>query len=504
MLPKTLVGIVGAVFLFGFAVFVHELGHFTVAKMLGVGVKKFAIGFGPKIWAVVWHGTEYSLRWIPVGGFVALKGMIEGLDDEPKEESSKESATREPARAEPAKPAPAKKEGGAGITEDLDALRDRHPLARIAVFAAGVTCNFLTAVFLIGFMAWRGVPVEKPWPNRLYEVPEGSRLYELGWRGGDRIVQAAGRPVRTWDDVASATQSVFKEKELATTVTFLVVRDERTISLLLPQGISDKDCADFEPPLPAIVGAAIPQSGAATARLVKDDYEPGETIGSFPTWEEMPQTPLREGDRIVAIEDTPVTVWQEMNAEIRKRPNQAVLLTVERTSDGRKHRMRLLTVLESTDEKPPQGRLGIIMGIEFTGEREREPFVTAFALAPIRTVRKARAYVVLTVDFFREMGWKETKRNLGGPLKIGQIAYQSARKGLDHYLSLFAVISLMLAIFNLLPIPVLDGGYILITLIETAIRRPIPERVLIPILTTFMLFFIMFMGWVSINDIINW
>jgi regulator of sigma E protease len=82
-----LIGVLGALFLFGFAVLVHEFGHFVVAKLSGVGVTKFAIGFGPKIFAFTWRGTEYSVRWIPLGGFVALKGMIEGIEEgegEPK------------------------------------------------------------------------------------------------------------------------------------------------------------------------------------------------------------------------------------------------------------------------------------------------------------------------------------------------------------------------------------------------------------------------------------
>ena len=509
LLPKTVVGIAGAVFLFGFAVFVHELGHFLTAKFFGVGVSKFAIGFGPKIWAFVWRGTEYSLRWIPVGGFVALKGMIQGIDDE--EETGKPSPPPDTGETKENQPAldngtPAAVKEKESITQDLDALRDRHPLIRIAVFAAGVTCNFLTAVFIVGLIAWIGRPVEKPWPNTLYEVPATSPLYQLGWRAGDRVVEVGGKPVNDWLEIAQELTPKAKDSQLVTTETLTVERNGRRLALSLPSQVPFSSLLDqgFDPPRPALVGAAQPGMAAASARLVKDNYVQGEEIRPMPTWEEMPKKPLRGGDRIVEVENVPIAFWQDMNKQIRSRPGRAVFLTIERGSNDRKRLMRLMAVIETTEDKPPVGRLGIMAGPELTGERDHESFFKAFGLAPKRTFDMAVLVIKSQVDFIRKATWKETKRSLGGPLMIGKMAYQSAQRGWDEYLSLFMIISLVLAIMNLLPIPVLDGGYIFITLVEVVIRRPVPERILIPILTSFMVLIITAMGYLFLNDILNW
>ncbi|NQU44417.1 site-2 protease family protein, partial [bacterium] len=296
---SSLIGILAAVFLFGFAIFVHELGHFVVAKLSGVGVNKFAIGFGPVIWRFVKGETEYSIRWIPLGGFVALKGMIEGMDEEEDDD-------------QPGKPKPeteAKKPSS--MTEDLDALRSKPAWVRIAVFASGVTCNYLTAIVLMAFLLWHGQPEPEPLPNRLQEIPADTVWYDLGYRSGDEIVgvnresvslvgqiltpesesgstNVLTEPIESWKDLIEQIYLATRRSDTGTSPTLFVQVDRNGQLLTLPLPIGyflNEDKAEyFQPPLPAYVGGVYPASPAHRARLVERNYHLGEKA-TFPPWD---------------------------------------------------------------------------------------------------------------------------------------------------------------------------------------------------------------------------
>jgi regulator of sigma E protease len=516
---SNIVGVVGAVFLFGFAVFVHELGHFIVAKLVGVAVPKFALGFGPKLWSVNRGGTEYSLRAFPLGGFVALGGAP--TDPQPASEESSGKKSDEERM----------------LTEDLHALRSKPAWARIAVFSAGVTFNFLTAIVLVAFILWYGMPIAKPLPNVIEKVPEDSRMYRLGWRSGDRIVSVKQgvlttdtlqmdirQPLPNWNSVYTAMDDLFPNKEVSnsqivefvkkkifkvkpnaedsvTTWTFTVLRNAdmenaKAVRLLLPPELDP----NFMSPTPAYVGEIFPGSPAHRARMVKDHYTPGAKVIPMPTWEQMPRCPLQNGDTILAVNDEPVATWSELTKKLRARPNEPIYLTVSRPGDT----VLLATMLETDPMKPEDGRLGIIGGIPMTGERERMPLGKALKECVPNTFLFADRIVFMTIKFMVEQPWKEVKRNLGGPMVIGIMAYKTAKRGLVDYVNLFISISIVLAFMNILPIPVLDGGYIMITIVEAIIRRPVPDRVLKPILVGFTTMFFMLFVFFFYNDFMNW
>jgi len=535
------IGVLGVVFLIGFAIFIHELGHFLAAKWNGVGVKKFAVGFGPVIWSFEHGGTEYSIRWIPLGGFVALKGgMIEGMEDEPTPAVAAGAGKAAPSGpGKPEEPPPPAAKEKVSLTEDLDALRNKPAHVRIFVFVAGVTMNFLTAVVLMACLLWYGIPKYVDHPNTLAEVPADSQWHTLGWRSGDRILEIKKKglsalssiladtgtrvgeevlqPLGTWDQVKSAVDEAFesysdgapgdaKGRAELSTLTLRAVVERKEKRLLLPIPIAllrdSKESEVFSPPLEPYVAMAVPASPAHRARLVKANYIPGETIRPFPTWEAMQSCPIEPNDRIVEIGDTPVSSWQEMTRLISGTTDPAILITVERGKE--KHLLRLMVNLEKSDTNPRFSQLGILRGRPKTGERERMPLSLAIIAAPVRTYAFAEEVVKGTIELFRRSSAREIKRNLGGPAAIAMMAYQSSQQGLHEYLRLFIYISLVLGLLNVMPIPVLDGGYILITLVEAVIRRPIPQRVLIPILTTFMLMFFTLFGFLFYNDFMNW
>lgn len=542
-------GILGPLVLFGFVVFIHELGHFLVAKWCGVGVKKFAIGFGPKIFSRTWRGTEYSIRWIPLGGFVALKGMIEGLDDEedgkeketgegqdrqeveagPSTDDARqgEEATEQEAQAQAERPTVVAEEQSFHVTEDLDALRNRNPLVKIAVFGAGVTLNYLTAIVFCFLLLWYGFPESVDLPTYIEKVPADSEWHDLGWRSGDRILEvradapgvdrSTSSTLRTWSDVMEATEEALAQdrgeadEQTTRSLWMRVARGDEAVWLPWSIDVLEREPEAFQPPRPPYVAAFTPNSPAHRARLVKENYSIGEPVQPYPTWEEMPSRSLEPEDRILAVGsgDRPsnmrrIQTWQQMVEVLRAHPDQPIFFAVERRNwDDSTERMLLTTVLERSDEDPDRGILGIYPGLPQKPERERLPFWQALAQAPGRTWYLTGQIVSQTARMFTR-SFREIRRNVGGPVLIGILAYKSAQRGLDHYLNLFAVISIVLAVMNLLPIPVLDGGYILITLIEVVIRRPLPPKFLSGLLSVFMLLFLILFALIFLNDFMNW
>ena len=189
-----------------------------------------------------------------------------------------------------------------------------------------------------------------------------------------------------------------------------------------------------------------------------------------------------------------------MESVLHGNPDKPITLVVKRDEKF----MKFATVLESNDQKPEQGRLGIYQALPTTKERIREPFYKAVVKAPGMTIALTGFIITETIRVVHEMSWKQTQRNLGGPVVIGIMAYKSAQRGLYYYLNLFIMISITLAIMNLLPIPILDGGYVAISIIEAIIGRPIPRAILVPILTTFMVLLIMAFIFIFYNDFKTW
>ncbi len=166
-----MVGILVAIFLLGVLIFVHELGHFIVAKAFGVGVERFSIGFGPKLWSVEKGGTEYALSSVPLGGYVKLVG------EDPEEE------------------VPEEKRGTSFYEKPLS--------VRVAVVGAGPLFNILFAlVVMTGLYLW-GIPVLEPVVG---QVMAGSRAQEAGLMSGDRVVLIEGRHVDSWESMARLIQ----------------------------------------------------------------------------------------------------------------------------------------------------------------------------------------------------------------------------------------------------------------------------------------------------------
>jgi len=397
--------------LVGILIWFHELGHFLFAKLFGVRVEVFSIGFGPPIVSKRWGDTVYQVAAVPLGGFVKLYGEEEKLDD-PKAFSSK------------------------------------SPIQKILIAFAGPLFNIILTLFLLTVVYSIGVDVPKYMkePAVVGYVEENSWAQKVGIRPGDRILKIGEREIRRWEEIRSAVIEGALGGEGKTVI--VIERNGKLLTLTaeLPKLETGRESLGINPPLSPVVG-----------KVFKNI--PG--VGPSPAY----QIGLKPGDRIVKINGREVRSWYEAVKLIRESKG-LVRLTIKR--DGEIIEKEVVPAIHPRTKHPI---LGIAPKIETY--RESKPLWEAFLMAVDRT----KELFLLT---FKVLGGLITGaisiKTLGGPIAIAQFAGQAAESGLVPYLSSMAFISLQLGIFNLLPLPVLDGGLILLFLIEMFRRKPLPEK----------------------------
>ncbi len=384
----------------GVLVFVHELGHFLVAKWSGIRVERFSLGYPPKMIGFTWGETEYCLSWIPFGGYVKVAGMADVGSEE-------------------------------GVGEPWE-FPSKSIWIRMAVIAAGPFMNFLFAfVVLIFLFQVYGVDTfEGTQVNPL----ENSIAAEVGLLRGDRVLSVGGEKVRDAHSLAEALESA------ATSGTRIEIERQGTaLSLYLPAVGSEG--YGLRLMRPTTVGQVVSDMPAATL-----DLQPG--------------------DQIVEVAGEPVASWTQMSIEIRRHADREIALVWER--DGRRLQ-GLITPKGFADGDSVVGRIGI-------SPQESRHFV-GFSRAVVLSAVGVYNSSGLILDFLGQLiqGDRSTDE-LGGPLRIAQIAGQTAEQGLNSFLSFLAMLSVNLAIINLLPIPVLDGGHLTFLILEAIMRRPLSAR----------------------------
>lgn len=384
----------------GILVFVHELGHFLVAKKAGIRVERFSLGFPPKMLGVRVGETEYCLSWIPFGGYVKVAGMAD---------VGSETTKGEPWEF-PSKPI----------------------WVRMAVIAAGPFMNFLFAfVALIALFLAYGIDTI----DSTVVVPRaGSPSAAAGIQEGDRVLRVGDRLVRNEYELLKALESASSGEVFVD-----VERSDKVLSFQLPA--AGPDAYGFEVVPPSVVG-----------RVIMD--MPAAEIG------------LQEGDRITMVAGRPVYSWNQMSTAIRLHPEEEIELVWER--GGRMMRAKV-TPVARVDGGETIGQIGI--GVPAA----RASIGTAEALA--MGARSTYNFSWLILGFLAELFQGErSPGELAGPLRIAQLAGQTAARGLEHFISFLAILSVNLAVVNLLPIPVLDGGHLLFLSLEAVMRRPLSRR----------------------------
>jgi len=420
--------IIGSIFwlivALGLLVTFHEFGHYWVARRAGVGVLRFSIGFGrPLLRRRASNGVEFVVGAIPLGGYVKMLDEREGPVPEDRLEQ---------------------------------AFNRKSLAARSAIVAAGPVFNLVFAVAAFWLMFMIGIPEMRPVVGETEGIAR-----DAGLERGDLIVQVGKRPVETWTHTILALLPAALDRERVR----LVVEDagQRRRELTLPldrlgAGFSEEralEAIGIEPwrlDLPPVIGEVVPDSPAGRAGLAA-------------------------GDRIVSLAGRPVTGWRSLLEYIpdAAAASDRIELTVERGGERR----RVEIAPELRDGRPVIGIGPIEPGAEDRAAVER--VTTTLRHGPIAALGEAVAetgrLTSATLGILgRMVTGSASLSNLSGPITIAQMANTSASLGVTRFLFFLGLISLSLAIINLLPIPVLDGGHLLYFAIEWIKGSPVSER----------------------------
>ena len=433
---SVLISLVSVAVILGFMVLIHEFGHYAVAKLLGVRVEQFAIGFGKRLVGFRRGETDYRINAIPLGGYVKMSG-----------ENPMDQRTGDP-------------------REFLS-----HPRwHRFLIAIAGPFMNILLAIVLLTavYMVHYEYAAYMDKPAVVGYVEPGSPAAKAGVERGDRIVQIDGVHNPTWEQVSI--------KELLNPnqpLNFAVERNNQIIEgdvVPVPVTSSEIGSAGWYPNESVIVGEI-------------DHGLPAEKVG------------IAVGDKIVSMDHQPVPSIQVMIERLQQTKSQPVEIQVER--DGKLLSFTVTPVLAPAANGEKHYRLG------FKNAPETKISRLSFPQAFSHSLADNRRYSVILLELVGKLvQHKVSLRTVSGPIGIAQQAGAAAQeKGWTPLLALTAAISLNLGIFNLLPIPIMDGGVILLLAIEGLMRRdislPIKER----IYQAAFVFLVLFAAVVIYNDI---
>jgi regulator of sigma E protease len=404
---------------------IHELGHYSIARLLSIRVLRFSVGFGKPLWRrLAKNGTEFVVASIPLGGYVKMLDEREGNVSE----------------------------------ADLPYAFNRQSLPkRVAVLAAGPVFNLIFAVIAYWFVFIVGAPGTRPIVG---EIARDSHAEAAGFHARDEMIAIGGRDVATWDGALFALlRGVLDGGPIAVRVrdpggaerSLLLEVGDDTERLTEPgQLLRGLGFSAWSPPIPARFGE-IAEDGAARS------------------------AGLRTGDLVLAADGTPIADWESWVNYVRARPNQTIDLRIER--DGEDMTVPL-TIGEAEQDGVRTGRIGAApqvppgYGEELRTEQRYAP-IEAVGIALDKTADMA----AVTASMFWRMLWGQVSvRNISGPISIAEFAGYSLGDGLVPFLDFLAVISISLGLINLLPIPLLDGGQLLYAGIEAVKGAPLSQR----------------------------
>jgi regulator of sigma E protease len=449
----TVKSIFAFIFILGAAVVLHEFGHFIVAKLLGIRVETFSVGFGPALWGRKWGTTEYRVSAIPLGGYVKLGG----------DESN----------------APLEGEGASDIPEkEQFMLRPRWQKFLVAV--AGPVMNILTALaipFIGGLMF--GVPVTPTSPT-VSRVMPGSAAQAAGIERGDRIVSFNGEENPAWDDIRGDIMVVENQPKPRQ---FVVERNGQRI----PLTVTPTRRKEGRDPVGEV--GILPDYGVAVPVSIR-----GVSANS-----PAAQAGLQPGDRLVAVNGQEVRNRDQAMGVIFEAQGNQTQLTVER--QGRQMEITSGLNPPKNEEGKVQPRLGVdlteVVPREGVGVGRAAAYAARYNLQILKLTGKALKQLFV--------GDRSARDTLSGPLGIYEAASTSVNEG--GWGGLFAMLgflSLSLGVFNLLPIPVLDGGAIFLLLVEALLALggwKLSMRVRERIQQVGFVFLLLLMGFVIINDV---
>lgn len=428
-------------------VVIHEFGHYWVARRCGVKVLRFSVGFGQKLWSrQLKNGTELVVAALPLGGYVKM------LDE----------------REAPVAP------------DELEQTFNRQPLKnRVAIVSAGPIANLLFAVLAYWLIMVIGVPGMKP---IIAEVTENSPAAMAQLEVGEEIIAVNGKATPT---VNSLFQQWLRYAQSGETVTLTIMNAgiETSRELVLPKiGLDDAGTLfnqigikTLQPELPAVLGDIVTGS-------------PAERAG------------LQSGDELLSANGERLPNWQAWVELIQASPEQKI--NVEILRDGQLQTVSLMPEADASGK----GRIGAAVNtdaIEIPTDLQSELRYGPLAAIP-QAVSQTWQFSMTTLSgLWGMLAGTVSSDNLGGPIAIAQFAGDSAQQGVIAFISFLAMISISLGILNLLPVPVLDGGHLLMYFFEWIRGKPLPESVQIQGQKIGLFLILLLMVFAFTNDIVR-
>lgn len=411
----------------GVLIVFHEFGHYLVARLCGVKVLRFSLGFGNVLWKrrLGRDGTEWAVSAFPLGGYVKM------LDE---------------------------REGPVAPAELHRAFNRQKVGKRFAIVVAGPVANFLLAVLLYWVLFMHGVPGVRPVMGA--PVPESPAAH-AGFAAGETIVKIEGADVATWQDV----RWVLLDHALRKDQTRVEVHQEGggiefrrlDLSAIGAEQI-DGDLMHaigltrFQPALRPVLGRLLPDAAA-------------ERDG------------LKPGDEVLEIDGQAIATWDDLVTRVSGAPQRPLAFRVLR--EGAESTLTV-TPEAKTEAGKTVGRIGATPHID---EAQTRRLITEVSYGPLESVAKASQRTwevsIFTLKMLGRMIVGDVSlKNLSGPITIADYAGQSAQMGWLAYLSFLSLISISLGVLNLMPIPLLDGGHLMYYVAEILKGSPVSERVM--------------------------
>jgi regulator of sigma E protease len=431
----------------GAMVVIHEFGHFIVAKFFGIRVETFSVGFGKRLWGFRKGDTDYRLSLIPLGGYVKMAG--ENLDEQ--------------------------------ITGAPDEFMSKPKWQRLCVAVAGPVMNILTALAIPAVMAMVHFEAHAylTKPAVVNAVVPGSPAQQAGIQRGDTIIKIEGDENPTWRDVED----------------IIIVNPEQSVPVTIKRGNETKD-------ITLRVGTRMVEQEKLGESGLEPDLGPDVKIVARDITAGWPaeDAGLKAGDEIIAVNGNPIVPsfvgHSEIISAIQNSNGQPVALTVKRDGET----LTLQTQPRFEDGRYRIGFVPMVADVEKVITRLSPGAAIQYSFDT--TMRIIRLTKTALAQIF--VGTRSARDTLTGPVGIFKLSGQAAEQGASSVFNLMAVLSLNLGIFNLLPIPVLDGGLIFMLLLEGLLGLfglPLTLRIKERMMQVGFVMLMLLMGFVIFNDI---
>lgn len=400
----------------GVLILAHELGHFCFARLFGVRVLIFKLGFGRFLWSRKRGHTEYGVGWIPIGGYVKLFGDPSEME-EPGATQISAAGRKETLLAQPA-------------------------WKKALIFAGGPVMNIVLAfliapvVYLVGIQQFKA-DVEPPVVGAVYPDSPAARA---GIEPGDLILAVGGKPVATFRELM--IQEAMNPNR---TLVYRLLRQDREREVTLTLAAAKPDPIGYS-------GIVLPRTRGVI----------GEVMPGLPA----ARAGLKPGDRIVSINDTEVAYWDELRHLIEASQGRPLKVHVRRGEQDLE-----FSLTPERDQADQRFVLGITPQLDTV-------LVRTGPLQAVRLgARDTVEAVVLTGAILGKiLTFQVSPRTVGGPVMIAGVVGEAAQSGFSYLVALIVLISVNLGILNLLPLPPFDGGHILFTGIEAVLRREVSVK----------------------------